>query len=498
MIRGAAVLGLVAAAAAARGASADGARLTLHDVLVVAVRRNPSLALDAARTAIAGARTVEAAGAFDPVFDAQLSSGASRKDPNKGLIFQQLQQDGATASAGVTDHLPGGGTLSLHLEAGTSHAVSRLSQNGRDVDGTSDLYQPALRLGLVQPLWRGRGRVAQAGVDRAHAERTAAGLEREAAADDLVRDLVTAYWELVLARQELDIRRASVGLAHEQLRIVQLAIRLGKQPDTAVAEVEVELGLREEDALVADSAVTERSLELRRLAGLDLGPGEIAIEPADPPGGAAGPELPDLDEALRRALRGPRLAALEAHRRSASIDLAARHDALRPQLDLKLDVAATGSDAGAIDALGRMAGYGGVDARAALVFSMPLGGNAARGARDAARGELLAARVREADVSAQLTVAVVRAVDDLRLARKRSEVLARSTGLAETNLATENRRFEAGGTTSFEVLKRQAELAQARLRRARAQIDQLEATARLEALTGEILARHGIALVTAD
>jgi outer membrane protein TolC len=161
-------------------------------------------------------------------------------------------------------------------------------------------------------------------------------------------------------------------------------------------------------------------------------------------------------------------------------------------------VAATGSDARPIDAVGRMAGYGGVDARAALVFSMPLGGGAARGARDAARGELLAARIREADVSAQLTVAVVRAVDDLRLARKRSEVLARSTGLAETNLATENRRFEAGGTTSFEVLKRQAELAQARLRRARAQIDRLEATARLDALTGEILARHGIALVTAD
>ena len=497
MIRRAAVLGLVAAAAAARAASADGARLTLHDVLVAAVRRNPSLALGAAQTAIAGARAAEAAGAFDPVFDAQLVSSASRKDPNQGLLFQQLQQDGATASAGVTDHLPGGGTLSLHVEAGATHGVSRLSQNGRDVDGTSDLYQPALRLGVVQPLWRGRGRVAQAGVDRAHAERGAAVAEREAAADDLVRDVVTAYWELVFARQELDIRRASVGLAQEQLRIVKLAIRLGKQPDTAVAEVEVEIGLREEDALVADNAVTERSLELRRLAGLDLGPGEIAIEPADPPA-AADPELPEIDGALRRALAGPRLAALEARRRSASIDLAARQDALGPQLDLKLDVAATGSDARPVDAVGRMAGYGGIDARAALVFSMPLGGGAARGARDAARGELLAARIREADVSAQLTVAVVRAVDDLRLARKRSEVLARSTGLAETNLATENRRFEAGGTTSFEVLKRQAELAQARLRRARAQIDRLEATARLDALTGEILARHGIALVTAD
>ena len=44
-----------------------------------------------------------------------------------------------------------------------------------------------------------------------------------------------------------------------------------------------------------------------------------------------------------------------------------------------------------------------------------------------------------------------------------------------------------GRSTSFDVLRRQEELAQAQLRQARARIDLLAAQAALGALTGEIL-----------
>jgi len=66
--------------------------------------------------------------------------------------------------------------------------------------------------------------------------------------------------------------------------------------------------------------------------------------------------------------------------------------------------------------------------------------------------------------------------------------------LAEKNVEAETRRFGLGRATNFDVLQRQDELQQAQLRRARAQVDYLNATAALDALTGVILKRYGITL----
>ena len=64
--------------------------------------------------------------------------------------------------------------------------------------------------------------------------------------------------------------------------------------------------------------------------------------------------------------------------------------------------------------------------------------------------------------------------------------------LAEQNITAEQKRFELGKTTNFEVLRRQEELEQARLRHAAAVTDYLSARADLDGLSGAILPRYGI------
>ena len=66
--------------------------------------------------------------------------------------------------------------------------------------------------------------------------------------------------------------------------------------------------------------------------------------------------------------------------------------------------------------------------------------------------------------------------------------------LAEQNVAAEQKRFELGKSTNFEVLRRQDELEQARLRHASAVADYLAARADLDGLGGAILARYGIVM----
>jgi len=75
-------------------------------------------------------------------------------------------------------------------------------------------------------------------------------------------------------------------------------------------------------------------------------------------------------------------------------------------------------------------------------------------------------------------------VDRLDIALLRRRALARSVELAQTNLDAEQRRWERGDTTSFEVLRRQTALADAKLRAERAHIDAIAARAAIDALTG--------------
>jgi outer membrane protein TolC len=99
-----------------------------------------------------------------------------------------------------------------------------------------------------------------------------------------------------------------------------------------------------------------------------------------------------------------------------------------------------------------------------------------------------------AEAERELVVSVVRAVDRVRMARKLFDVSELAVQLAEQNLASERTLYQAGEARNYDVLARQDELAQAQLGRERAIADYQQAVTELEALTGELLPRHGVEL----
>ena len=84
------------------------------------------------------------------------------------------------------------------------------------------------------------------------------------------------------------------------------------------------------------------------------------------------------------------------------------------------------------------------------------------------------------------------AVSQLRLATHRIELTETAVQVAEDALHAEVVAFQGGRSTNALVFQRQDDVAQAKLRRARARIDAIEAHALLQYLTGELLARYGV------
>jgi outer membrane protein TolC len=349
---------------------------------------------------------------------------------------------------------------------------------------------------FAQPLLRGFGEENRNAVRiRARASLTVQELERENTAGNIVRDVIQAYWELAYAAQDVEIRKQSLALAREQLRITQAGIDVGKLAKTESLAIEQAIASREEELLLAEQNRSERAIELRRLVGMEIGPGEIELQATDRLD-IVGSE-PDMDKTLASAMQNnAQLRTVRALGKSARIEVAIADNGLLPSLIFGAGAGPAGQAETFGDAFSNMAGFNSFAVVGTLTFSAALGNHAAKGARDVAEGNLRKVKMTEQDISSQIAAQVVRAVNAVRSAKKRMDVSAKATQLAAQNVDLEKARWEVGRTTNFEVLKRQDELAQSQLREARAHADYLKAVSVLDWLTGDILPRYGIELAT--
>ena len=486
---------LVALVAVTSSVLGEATPISLREAVSAAIGRNPTLGVSAADRIAAEGRARSAAGIDDFVIDAALNWVESRKtlDPSDPLQVPALDQ--IDASLSVTRYLPSGGRVALRLSHEFAATTFSTLEDGKEISRSlSRIHLPALRLTVAHPLLRGLGvRVARAGLRRARVQGNVASLQRQAALLDILRQVVIGYWELLYAQEELAIRQTAAQAARDQLAVVRANIDTGKLPASASAEVEVTIALRDEEAQLAEQTLADRSLELRRLAFLDIGPDQILLRATVDL--EALPELPsmaEIAETLRQ--RNPELAAARTQQETSIVDLDVARNGLLPQLDLTVSGGPSGFSPDAATAYSQLGRFNSYSVDAALVFQYPIRQRLARGAYQAAGGALRSAQLRVSEVQAQLLARLGRMLAAAVTARQRIDILAPATAAANLDLEAQRARFAVGRATNFDVLRRQQGLALAQLHQVRARVDYLDALAAIEALTGDILDRFGVTL----
>lgn len=453
---------------------------SLADLLASAIRTAPELALARLDAEIAEGRIDEAA-AID---DWQLAAAA---EASRATLSGTTQLD---LSASLSRVLGTGGTLSL--AAGSTVADTETSIGGVTASGTT--WTDSLTASLNQPLLRGRGNaLTYANLRRSELVRDSTQLSRQVSAIAIVQAIVASYWDLVLSEQEVAIAQASLELAEERLRLTRAGIRGGKVADAEALAVEQAIATRTEEVLGAELAIVDRSIALRRQAGLPIAAGSLAlrVDSAVGPGDRQWQLAALLDAAYAAS---PELARLAVDEKTVELDVEVTKNGLLPQLDLALSLSSIGFDDTAGGALGNLATVEDYRVAATLSFQQSLGARAAAGRLRAARGQLERVKVTAADIKQQLAQSLTRAVGQLELARRRAQLAQRAIDLSQRNIEVELTRFGLGKSTNFDVLQRQDELKQARLRYARALIDWRKSETAVMALTGELLPFYGIEL----
>jgi outer membrane protein TolC len=238
--------------------------IALSELLDRALRADPTLArikVDAAiaDAAIARARTWDAWGVGADL-DASTRSGGGFVNRSRAV----------TLSGDLSRRLPTGGTAGLHVEAGW--------QDSRTSLGSEAAYTEAITANLTQPLLRGRGDAdVKAAIRAAQLDRDATAVATDAAAQTLVRDVVLAYFDLVAAERELAIRKDSLALARERLRVTDAGIAAGGVAPAERISIEQAIATRDEEILNGELQVVERAVALRATANLPIGPWRAAL-----------------------------------------------------------------------------------------------------------------------------------------------------------------------------------------------------------------------------
>ena len=474
--------------------------LSLDEALELALRNNLDLTVAERQTEIARLDALGSWGAFDPVLSASGALVEREREGSSSLSGANvLEEDNQEFTASLDWPIPTGADLSL--------SYSRSNDRTNNTFATFDVSTTDIVTAMVtQPLLRGAwSRFATTNQRQAEVE-----LQRQRAAEDQVRqglllNVYNAYWDLVSAREQLEVRIVTYELGVEQLRQDERRLEVGAGTEVDVLQSETNVAQSWEQLLQAGNTVLAAEDTLRTLLFVDsLAAGESGgvetswewplvpttefppIEGADVPTLDAQGDDPVLwrSSAATALNHRPEIAQARFDVDVAEVQLERARSDRRPQLDLVVTATSVGFDADPSDALSEATGFDFPEYRGSLVFSLPLRNRTARfaerSARAAVRNAELQYEIRELDILTEVRAAV----RDLRYSAIAALAAETSRELAERQLAAEQARQRNGLSTTFQVLEFQQTLAEARSDERAARAAYAKAQAALEHAEG--------------
>jgi outer membrane protein len=519
IIRPRLTLALTLLLASAGGAGAQ-EPLTLRDATARALAKNRDIEIERENVLQADASIDRAHAAHDPTLraearyrDQRLPTTSVLSGAPEGELAPTFRE--VSSSATYTQLLSSGATITFGASVArdTSNSFLTMISPAWFTTFSAEIRQPLLLNRQIDPARRA---IRIAAITR---DRTQASLRRTVA--ETTAAVEQAYWTLVAADQELEIRRASIGLAERQRDDVAARIEGKVTPESDIAQPNAEIARRRGDRLAAveTRARAERALKALILGSADDPLWSVTLSPADAP--APVTTAVDVQEALRAAAADrPELADADSRVALQEVEIDASKDRLRPQLDLVGGYTSRGLAGARHEGVQTFPGlpatfpidlHGGLggslenaflqrfpDLSVGVQLTIPIGYRAAKAdvaTAESVKRQTLSAKQR---LLVQISVEVRNAVTAVETATARIDAARAAREAADVQLQAEQDRYIAGLTTTFLVLTRQNDLANARLTETAALASLRRALVELARAKGTLLRDRNIDLVTTN
>lgn len=489
---------------------ADGAiQLSLDDALDIALARNLGLVVERYNWVRTDLGILQNLGIYDP----DLSGGVSYSDSTspsaqriEGVPVVNDKRNGFSLK--LEQLVPIGGRASIELNGGRSDTNSQNSP-------LNPLYNGGQTLRYTQPILRNFGRVAtEQGLIRARYIESRARQQFQLEVMNLLLDVETAYWNLVEARNQLEVAQEALRLAqvlHDQNKI---RVEVGTVAPLELTQSKAGIAGREEGIIQAEANIGDAEDRLRQLLNLEDGElWALPIVPVTPPGDERVEVR--LEEAIGLALGNrPEITSQKISIDSLKLEQTLAANRLLPELNVSVAYGLSGLsgksqgsndpddppaiDGNLTDVAEQIADRDFDTWSVSVGFAYPILNREARALKAIADYDVDRGYADLSLLEQQIVTEVRSAVRRVQTTAKQIDSARISRELEEQNLDAERKRYENGMSSSFQVLQIQEDLTEARSREVQAITAYRRALADLEKATGRLLATRGLTLQTTD
>jgi HAE1 family hydrophobic/amphiphilic exporter-1 len=240
--------------------------LSLKDLTKLALEQNLDIAISDTNEQLRQQAILQQHGSYDPQLTAQVGFN-SRKNANT------TQYDRSTESFNKNDNAQWNFTFRQPVKTGgTLQATwnSSRSESNSTAMVFNPNYQSSWSVQFSQPLWRNlRIDSNRANLKLANLDLTLTDSEFKQKVTDTISNIQTAYWDLVSAIRNYEIRRNSVKLAQINLRDSRKKVEVGTSAPIDVTDAEATAASREVDLISAEETILRAQNTLRSLVSND-------------------------------------------------------------------------------------------------------------------------------------------------------------------------------------------------------------------------------------
>ncbi len=521
--------------------------IALSDAVAMALAKNPDLAVAQGNRRIAGDDIVAASGAYDIRFSIVPSVAHNTTPPQNAFFagpnFGAIAINQQTVGGGVSGEIPTGGQYKVSLSA------SKIDDN--TVINTFNPYYPSVFSAVVtQPLGKNAGLdAAKRTVELARISADTSDAQALENASSTISEVENAYWDLVAAWRNVAIQedalKAAVAQQNSNLRLY----RSGQAAAIDAVESSTQVDVFQSNVYAALQNVAGLQNRLKALLTSDsadpIWPANLV--PTTP--ALQLPAAPTLEHLVQSALsQRPEVQELRDLRRSADVNVAYARNQLRPQVDAQVAYMSNGlagsvvpfaqqgflaSSAQQTIALNELIAAfnrgvppnqqipplpnttapvppylsGGLGQslanlfagkfpsyQAGITISIPIDNRTARGDQRAADTQERIAAIRESALLERIAYEARNALQAYHAALARLSAAHAARTASEQVLASEQRKFRNGSSTTFLVLQRQVQVAQNRGLELQAQTDLNKAVVEIQRVSGDIISSNHVTL----
>lgn len=519
--------------------SSKKATITLRDAMLMALENNRDIEVERLNVQMTEFDLRGADGFYDPTL-----IGSFFYDRRNTPVTNPLA--GGTSAGLLTDNLTGSATISQRIKQQGGLLQATFSNDRATTQNLFNALNPqftsTLNVSFTQPLWKNREtdpgrrqiRIAKKRLDLSDSQFRQRAIE-------IIAQVQRAYWDLVFARRDQEIKRESVELAMTQLRSNERLVEAGSLAPADIISARVELERRNDEAEAAVDAIqrAENALKALLLQPTNSEMWASELIPIEQPQITPSASVP-LADAVRLAFQNrPELEQYRLRGDLNKIDTDFYRNQTKPQIDFVVTYGSIGlagnprtegnffSESNArltqrVNDLSALAGLpplpgGGLDFtipgfliggsgqslanvlkndfrtwRIGLNFNLPIRNRTALAQLGHALAEGRQIDVQRQRLEQTVEVEVRNALQAVETAKRRVEAAKNSRSNAELQYQSEVRKFEAGQSTNFFVLDRQNALSSARGRELRALTDYTKAVAELQRAMSTLLSSNNV------